>query len=70
MSSNTRTKKFEESVREGLEHTEITPEEFDREEDERRRSLARAFANFGDDAPVITPGEAAEPAKKKRPKPI
>ncbi len=57
MSSNTRTRKFEQSVVEGLEETDLTPEAFDREEDERRRRLARAFAHLADDAPEISLAE-------------
>ena len=57
MSSNMPTREFEESVNEGLEHTEVTPEEHDREEDERKKRMARAFAHLADeDAPEIVPG--------------
>ena len=44
MSSNTPTQKFEQSVQAGLQENELTPEDFDREEAERRKAMARAFA--------------------------
>ena len=71
MSSNMPTRKFEESVREGLENTEVSPEEFDKEEVERKKRMARAFADLDDDEDEIAlEGEADEddaPATENKP---
>ena len=67
MSSNTPTgnnKSFEESVEEGLKDTDLTPEEFDREEQQRRQRMARAFQHLADDAPEVSVGTPRRPRRR------